>query len=669
MGKACVIGAGYLGTRIATELAMLGVEVSVYDRNLSEHGKAKGQKVLEDQMKAIIKECEESGLLKLAGLSSPVWQANGLKLPQFCPTIKEAVRDKNLITEAIIDLLDAKVEVFAEVAKYADKSAIMTTNSVSLNVRTLQDALDEHFDGRSFQILGLRFLSPVVFLPFVATSITPSQMNSRPHEALLNLLGSWGKIGFMLGEEERLARVRQQLRQKADARRRGIGRQGPLAIAAATIEDLLSGEECCYICLSRAAEATASACGHAVLCGTCAGAVEAGPKHCPICGSRFATAREKNGSMKIRTSRSSRNSVGSACSSIDCEQEDRPKLNYKQLGEQPPAAAIIGAGFLGCRIAAELLLLGADVAVFDQSLVARGREVGQIALEEKVFQPILESGREGLLELAGIRTPIPGQPWEPFPGMGPRTPHWCATLAEAVNDKAIVIDCVPDDIRIKTGVFLEAARSAPPGVLLATSTVSLPLEIIQASIDAGLDEAGFTHKPRVVGLRFLAPVVFVPFVEVTLTLKQNNNEDRRDLMTVLDRWGKGAFVCDVQGAAEAPTPERGDLLGIAQRVRIGLERLRLDSSMAKLRQMGEARLRKARRAGPDAIKHLKPNDVFRSDSGEDACCVCLSEKPTVSSVVCGHCCLCESCAALVESGQKKCPLCRARFMRAQIVDL
>jgi len=54
--------------------------------------------------------------------------------------------------------------------------------------------------------------------------------------------------------------------------------------------------------------------------------------------------------------------------------------------EPMPAAAIVGMGLLGSRIAAELLLLGADVTVYDRTLCdqASSFEAAQRAAREKV---------------------------------------------------------------------------------------------------------------------------------------------------------------------------------------------------------------------------------------------------------------------------------------------
>jgi len=160
-------------------------------------------------------------------------------------------------------------------------------------------------------------------------------------------------------------------------------------------------------------------------------------------------------------------------------------------------------------------------------------------------------------------------------------------------------------------------------------------------------------KPRVMGLRFLSPVVFVPFVEVTLSAEQEAGQDKEDLTSMLRKWGKACFICDIQGAVDSEQ-DRVDFIRMAR------ERLRLDTSTAQRRQVAEAKLRAAVRQGPEVVQKAS-RDVF--NFAETKCCICLDAKPTVPSMLCGHVALCEDCAGVVESGTKQCPMCRERFVR------
>ncbi|CAJ1442611.1 unnamed protein product [Effrenium voratum] len=308
---------------------------------------------------------------------------------------------------------------------------------------------------------------------------------------------------------------------------------------------------------------------------------------------------------------------------------------------EPVQVAVIGAGFLGARIISELLLLGCKVSVFDQG-VAKSRSP-QEALNSCTGEIISECVRLGLLEMAEMKGPEKGA-WVPFEGEGRREALACKSVAEAAKDAELVIEAVPDKLDIKSKVFAEALQQARPGVLLATNTLSISLKALQEAVHKE-SKSGLDEKPRVVGLRFLSPVTFVPFVEVTLTAEQEQGSEKEDLLRMLRKWGKACFICDIQGAVESEPSS----------VRLARERLRLDHTSAMRRQVTEAQLRGALRRGEAP--------VMRKDYCEPECCICYEATPTVPSIICGHKALCEPCALVVESGTRQCPLCRERFVR------
>jgi len=328
-------------------------------------------------------------------------------------------------------------------------------------------------------------------------------------------------------------------------------------------------------------------------------------------------------------------------------------------GSPPPAAAVVGAGYLGQRIAAELILLGSTVAVHDTRLALTGAKRAQEALDMAVHQVLLECKEDELLESAGL-APLPktpGTPWEPLPGQGARHARFCMSIAEAVADVDIVIEAVPDDLAIKREAFAQAVAAARPSTLLATSTLAIPLRSLRDAVVQTAEAKGCTSRaPRLIGLRFLSPVTFIPFVELTLTADQMQGDDFRDLAAILERWSKEAFHCDVEGVVDGASLEDDRSMALTRAV----QRLRLDAGTAKRRQKAEARLRQVRRAGSLALAALRPADLF--DFAEDTCCVCLEEPATVTSVLCGHCVLCAACSQIAARRHPRCPLCRTRFV-------
>lgn len=324
-----------------------------------------------------------------------------------------------------------------------------------------------------------------------------------------------------------------------------------------------------------------------------------------------------------------------------------------QEAQGPPVVAVIGAGFLGTQIIAEMLLLGSRVSVYDQGLAKRGTAEGQFALNQEVLRRLRHCEESNLLALAGLNpTPISDADlWIPVDGEGPRRATFCDSVAAAANGADIVLEAVPDSAAIKSAVFAEAMTTASPKALLATNTLSIPLARLQEAVSAKLAKE-HAAKPRVVGLRFLSPVVFVPFVEVTLTSEQHRDGVREELLALLRRWGKTAFGCDADGAVG-----EGNKVVMAK----SYERIRLDDDIASRRQVAEAKLRCAHSKGAEAVAALGANGLY--DFGEERCCVCLDAKPQAVSEICGHRALCNECADIVERGTKQCPICRLRFAR------
>jgi len=338
---------------------------------------------------------------------------------------------------------------------------------------------------------------------------------------------------------------------------------------------------------------------------------------------------------------------------------DSPQVSAASTAEQQNSCdtvsvAVIGAGTLGKRIVAEFLLLGWRVRVYDHALAQQGSEVAQRKLKDDIWGILRECVEGGLLELAGMQAPpceSDASDWRPYEDAAPRAALWCSTIGEAVRDADLVVEAVLENLEVKAAVLAEAAVGASSDVVLATSTLSLPLSTVREAVSCKLDSSK-SNIPRIVGLRFLYPVVFVPFVEVTLTAEQQKGEDGEAFMDFLRRCSKTAFICD-EGVAQSPD----DCLASSFRAR---HPFRLEGETAKRRQVAEARLRHARCLGSAALAALRPADLF--DFQEDGfCCVCLDSSACVTSLLCGHKVMCEACARVILSGTRRCPICRVQF--------
>ncbi|PWV76860.1 3-hydroxybutyryl-CoA dehydrogenase [Prauserella marina] len=145
--------------------------------------------------------------------------------------------------------------------------------------------------------------------------------------------------------------------------------------------------------------------------------------------------------------------------------------------------AVIGAGIMGRGIARAFASAGAAVTLVDAD------DTGARAAID-VLRTDLTRGarRDPALDVEGT--------------LGRIRPE--GTL-EAVGEASAVIECVPEDLDLKRGIFQRLAELAPRDALLSTNTSALPITSI----------ASATAEPhRVVGLHFFNPVHRMKLVEV-----------------------------------------------------------------------------------------------------------------------------------------------------------
>lgn len=115
--KVCVIGGGLMGRQIALNTAIYPYEVTVFDANAA---------VLEDVAK-----WEDNYLAgRIAKGRMTEEQVAGIRSRfTICSTLEEAVKDADLVIEAIIERKDIKSAVFQQVSALVREDTIIATNS------------------------------------------------------------------------------------------------------------------------------------------------------------------------------------------------------------------------------------------------------------------------------------------------------------------------------------------------------------------------------------------------------------------------------------------------------------------------------------------------------------------------------------------------------------
>ncbi|MGI5523527.1 3-hydroxyacyl-CoA dehydrogenase family protein [Micromonospora sp. CA-259024] len=109
---------------------------------------------------------------------------------------------------------------------------------------------------------------------------------------------------------------------------------------------------------------------------------------------------------------------------------------------------------------------------------------------------------------------------------------WSATL-DHLADVDLVVEAVVEELSVKKALFASLDEICKPGVVLATTTSSLPV----------IDVAMATQRPAdVVGLHFFNPAPVMPLVEVVRTIR-TSPETTATARAVCAALGKTGVVC------------------------------------------------------------------------------------------------------------------------------
>ncbi|MBB4823335.1 3-hydroxybutyryl-CoA dehydrogenase [Sporosarcina luteola] len=139
-----VAGSGVLGSQIAFQTAFKGFTVNVYDMNEEALGKAK-ERI--SHLKAYYQ--------KDLGVSDDQFD-EGFKRLSFFSDLGEAVKEADLVIEAIPEVADIKTAFYQELGKVAPEKTIFATNSSTLLPSQFAEAT-----GRPSKFLALHFANEI----------------------------------------------------------------------------------------------------------------------------------------------------------------------------------------------------------------------------------------------------------------------------------------------------------------------------------------------------------------------------------------------------------------------------------------------------------------------------------------------------------------------------
>jgi len=148
-------------------------------------------------------------------------------------------------------------------------------------------------------------------------------------------------------------------------------------------------------------------------------------------------------------------------------------------------AAVVGSGAMGAGIAQVITFAGLPVVLkdIDQEMLDRGMETIR-----RIYQRRVDKGKM-----------TPGQMQEKLDLVTPTLSY------DEFADVDIVIEAVPEDMRIKQAVFRELDEVCPPETIFASNTSALSIS----------EMASATKRPhKVIGMHFFNPAHVMKLVEV-----------------------------------------------------------------------------------------------------------------------------------------------------------
>lgn len=169
----CICGAGTMGSGIAQVAVLSGFQTLLYDVNADSLARA-GSRI----------EKNLQGIAEKNKISPPDKE---IAMGQLClvEDLKDCVAD--LIIEAILEKLDAKLDLFKCLAAYNSADTILATNTSSLSLK----AIAEKIPGPQ-RFIGIHFFNPAPIMKLVEV-IKTDQCNQESLKLAIELVKQMGK--------------------------------------------------------------------------------------------------------------------------------------------------------------------------------------------------------------------------------------------------------------------------------------------------------------------------------------------------------------------------------------------------------------------------------------------------------------------------------------------
>jgi 3-hydroxybutyryl-CoA dehydrogenase len=483
-----VVGLGTMGAGIVEVFARNGIDVLAVE--ISEAALERGRSTLTGSTDRAVAKGKLSAEDRDA-LRARITFAVGL----------EALNDVDLVIEAVPEKLELKRQIFAELDRICKPTAILATNTSSLSVTEISVATH-----RPNQVIGIHFFNPapVMKLVEIIRTVVTSPEVVADVEALCKRLGKVDvtisdRAGFIanallfgyLNHAVSMYEARYATREDIDAAMKlGCGLpMGPLALM-----DLI-GVDTAYEILDTMYRRGGRDRRHAPvpLIKQMVTAGLLGRKS----GRGFYTY-EKPGSPVVVPDEQTPNAAESAAAD--------------------GARAIATVGVVGSGTMATGIIEAFAKAGYEVVSVTRGGEKSA-----RVCEAVKKSLNKGVVR---------GKITEADRDAALGRVTWSTNL-DHLADVDLVVEAVVEELTVKQALFASLDEICKPGVVLATTTSSLP--VIECAMS--------THRPAdVVGLHFFNPAPVMPLVEIVRTIR-TSPEAVATARAVVAALGKTGVVC------------------------------------------------------------------------------------------------------------------------------
>ncbi|MDR0390059.1 MAG: 3-hydroxyacyl-CoA dehydrogenase family protein [Spirochaetaceae bacterium] len=181
--KVCVIGGGLMGRQIALNSAVFGYEVRLCDASDEVLGKVR---VWLDEYLA--------GRIAKGKMTKEQTEEYKGRM-RIAPSLEEAIKDVQLVIEAVVEIRDVKFDLFRKLNKLVPANTILTTNSSTMVSSMFKDLVDN-----PSRLANLHYFNPALVMKLIEI-VQGDHTSDETAELLMEFAKRTGKIPIRLTKE------------------------------------------------------------------------------------------------------------------------------------------------------------------------------------------------------------------------------------------------------------------------------------------------------------------------------------------------------------------------------------------------------------------------------------------------------------------------------------